>query len=716
MLATMAKENNLVDCLKSAGNSGKGITFIQEAGPRRFLAYRDLFSRARSCLADLESAGIRAGDSLILQIRDSEQFLILFWACLMGRIIPVPLTLATADEYRLKLLKVWQVLKTPYAVFDRSVYTDFETYLSERGLEETLPEIRKKQLFFDAFSLDRHHTAIEETPGPGDTAYIQFSSGSTGDPKGIVLSHGNLLANIHAFLDAKKAQPDDTYLSWLPLTHDMGLIGWHLNPVAASADQYLIPPETFVRDPALWLDTLSSQRVTITGSPNFGLSHCLKSAAITPDRNWDLSCVRLIVTGAEHISHGLCSTFLESLAMFGLKPDTLMPGYGLAEATLAVSVSPCGEPYKTHYLDVNRLGIGDRVRDLDASEPDSVPYVDEGMLLPGFAARICDNDGRVLPDNTVGHILLKSPSIAAGYVNNPAATGETFTEDGWLRTGDLGFIRNQRLVITGRSREMIILAGMNYYPHDIERVAARAPEAANRSLAACGVYDPGTSAEELVIFVSHRQELDAFVPVVNSIRKTLAADFNLPVSRVIPIPSIPRTTSGKIQRVSLAAQVRQGQFNPVIHRLNQLLNRQLKPLDIAGKTPGKKLEMTIDFIQDRAQAISNTERIDPDLSLASQGIDSLMAIDLRNAIEVALSITVPISWFRKNETLREFASRIMNSLAEPEPEPVPAGAAFSCPSSLLDQLKEIDRMDDDQIRKMLEALGESSQEADAEGI
>ncbi len=702
LLEENIKNNNLIHYLKAVSESGRGITFIHSKDEEDFLSYEALLHQADRSLANLHNAGVCPGDQLILQVEDNQTFLTLFWACIMGNIVPVPLTVARTAEYRLKLLKVMEVLDNPHTAFDREVYRRFTTYLGEHGRENTNAQLR--HIFPEDF-IDISSSAPTKTPEPEDTAYIQFSSGSTGDPKGIVLSHGNLVNNCRAFLAAKNTEADDSYLSWLPLTHDMGLIGWHLNPVVAGVSHCIIPPGAFIRNPSLWFDKVNEHKTTVTCSPNFGLSHFLKSATISPERDWDLSHVRLIVTGAEHISSTLCTSFLETMEVFGLKKNVLMPGYGLAEATLAVAVSPCGEEFTTHYLDATTLGVGSRAAEVAPDDKRCAAYVDEGVLLPGFTAKICDDNGTTLADGIVGHIFLKGSSIASGYINNAEATRKSFSRDGWLKTGDLGFISHQRLVITGRSKEIIIIGGMNFHPHDLERAIAEIREIEGRAVAVCGVYERSKSAEELVVFVSFKKDLEAFVPIIKKIKETIAENFNLSVSRVIPIITIPRTTSGKVQRVKLAKTYRNGEFNPILQKLNQLTHAKLQSIDLADIHPDKRLDELTSFICNQATALTGAAGIDPDLSLFNQGFDSLMAIELHNAIEHALSATVPVSWFRKNDSIRKFSSKLLESysMTESYSEEIDTKQSLS----LLEQLNDMDQMTEVGIRNMIEALQQS---------
>ncbi|MFH1154483.1 MAG: phosphopantetheine-binding protein [Pseudomonadota bacterium] len=246
---------------------------------------------------------------------------------------------------------------------------------------------------------------------------------------------------------------------------------------------------------------------------------------------------------------------------------------------------------------------------------------------------------------------------------------------------------------------------MNYYPHDIERVAGTVLETDGRTVAACGVNDKETATEELILFVSNKKELEEFIPVITRVKETIARNFNLPVSRVIPTKSIPRTTSGKLQRVRLTTLYRQGFFDPVIQDLNRLLNAGLKPIPIFTMDPDERLAAVIGFICNQAQSIMGCGPLDPNQSLVFQGIDSLIGVELRNAIECCLGITVPISWFRKDNSVREFALLILEKALVPENIPVQEKQPSS--PSLLEQLQDIDRMSEDQIQKMIEALNHS---------
>lgn len=713
----MIKTDNLIDSIKAAKESGKGITFLQKGGEEEFLPYEGLFIKAESGLANLTRSGLIKGDRLILQVEDPGIFLILFWACLMGGIIPIPLSLATTDEYRLKLLKVWDILGNAPIAFDENISADFHTYLKEQGKADLRDRVEENSLFPKGFDPDLGELSLVQNTTPEDIAYIQFSSGSTDDPKGIILTHGNLMNNIQAFLKAKNTRANDVYMTWLPLSHDMGLIGWHLNPLVAGASQYLIPPKTFVGNPGLWFDKISEHRASVISTPSFGLNHVLKFADLNREsdensdtnKDWDLSCVRLVVTGADPISHTLCNRFLDAMAGFRLKKETMMPGYGLAEATLAVSVSPLGTPFTTHYLDIRSLGVGDRVKDIETDDPNAVPYVDEGPLITGFEARICDGDGKPLGLEVIGHIQLKGPSITAEYVNRPGATARAFSRDGWLKTGDLGFIRsshgNHHMVITGRSKEIIIIGGLNFYPHDIERVVGQIPELRGRSVVAAGVYDRQTLSEELVLFVSHKKEIEAFIPLVTPIRDQVASQMNLPLSRVIPIPSIPRTTSGKVKRVKLVQHYNQGLYTPLVKEINQHLYARLEKIHLRDLAREEQVPAIVDFICDQVTTLKGGSKIDPQRSLMDHGIDSLMGIELRNCIEKALDISLPVSWFRTDESLIKFSEKILVKCEGQGPKaPEPIGTETDTP--LLDQLKKVEQMSDDQVQKMIQALQE----------
>ncbi|MNI57633.1 putative ligase [compost metagenome] len=257
----------------------------------------------------------------------------------------------------------------------------------------------------------------------------------------------------------------------MPLTHDMGLIGFHLTPLLADMHQYLMPTALFIQHPTLWFQKASDHRITTLASPNFGYSHFLNYYKKNHAVGWDLSAVRLIFNGAEPISAKLSRQFMAEMGAYGLRPNTAFPVYGMAEASLAVTFPPVDELLIEIRID-RQTAFGDLANELseESADPAALSFVDLGMPVDDCQVRICDDNGKLLPERTVGEIQIKGPNVTGGYYNDPSSTEKAISKEGWLKTGDLGFMRNGRLVVTGRKKDILFVNGQNVYPHDLEQM------------------------------------------------------------------------------------------------------------------------------------------------------------------------------------------------------------------------------------------------------
>ncbi|OCB93350.1 Polyketide synthase PksJ [Bacillus amyloliquefaciens] len=519
----------------------KGITFINGSDKEMYIPYAQLFENARKVLGVLQKKGLKKKDELIIQIEDNEQFIKVFWACILGGIIPIPLSIGYNEEHKLKILRIWNILNNPYCISDqRTLHSlekvaDAETYSSIVNHSICLDEIKTSNEVGELIS-----------PTPEDIAFIQFSSGTTGDPKGVILTHKNLITNISALNEAWETSESDSSLSWMPLTHDMGLIAIHLASTYKKIQQYIIPTSVFIRRPTLWLLKTHQHRVTQLYSPNFGYKFLLDNYKKNQTYNWDLTCVRLLANGAEPISTSLCREFLEEMSQFGLKYEALNTVYGLAEATVAVSVPKLGKPFVPITLNRGALEIGHKIQET-VEEKKGITFVEVGPAVQHCFLRICDSNNEVLEDDFIGHVQIKGENVTSGYYNNELATKDAITSDGWLNTGDLGFIHNNSLVITGRTKDIIIKNGQNYYAHDIERVAERVKDIELGNVVACGVMNEQKAEEDLVIFLKCKKSYD-ITTAEKELKRELTKQLGLNVHQVIPVRKIFKTTSGKVQR------------------------------------------------------------------------------------------------------------------------------------------------------------------------
>jgi acyl-CoA synthetase (AMP-forming)/AMP-acid ligase II len=385
--------------------------------------------------------------------------------------------------------------------------------------------------------------------GHDDHAMLQYTSGSTGHPKGVELTHGCLLWNLDAIQSGVGSQPNDVCVSWLPLYHDMGLIGGCLYPLASGIGTNLMATEVFLTEPSFWLQALSMKAATITVAPNFGYALSVKRVKDEVIADLNLSSVRVMLCGAEPIDPEVLSAFQDRFASAGLPSDVILPVYGLAEATLAATFTATGEPVKVAMLDRAKLeqeGLAQDTNDLQ----NAVSVVSVGTPLLTNRLRIIGESGEDLTDDHQGEILIQSESLMRGYFRNPEATERTI-QDGWLHTGDLGFLRDGELYITGRIKDLIITYGRNFYPHDIERIAQRVDGVRTGCVVCFATHNEEESTDEIAIVAETRStDRKELIEMRREIRKLLINSIECNPTHVMLVPpgQVPKTTSGKLRR------------------------------------------------------------------------------------------------------------------------------------------------------------------------
>jgi amino acid adenylation domain-containing protein/non-ribosomal peptide synthase protein (TIGR01720 family) len=636
--------NDLARMLYARAKSSKGITFIKRSSSEEFISYHELYQAAVKGLWFLQSRGLKPKDELVFQLEDNRSFIITFWSCILGGIIPVPLSVGKNDDHKQKLFNVWPVLNNPFLVASNDIVPALREFAAAKGLscgtmldnfvdvEDVLSSAGEGQVF-DAQE--------------NDIAFIQFSSGSTGSPKGVVLTHKNLITNIADISTAAEYSADDSTISWMPLTHDMGLIGFHLNPLFAGMHQYLIATPDFVRNPALWMDKASEHKVTVLCSPNFGYKFLLKHCD-NAEYSWDLSHVRILYNGAEPVSTNLSREFLQTFSKYGLKSSSMCPVYGLAEASLAVSISGLQDEVIDIHVDRNALNFGNEVKVVD--DESAVSFVNVGKAIDHCLLRIAGDNNVAVGEGVIGHIQIKGDNVTQGYYNNEIETNKVITADGWLNTGDLGFMKQGALYITGRAKDIIFVNGQNFYPHDIERVAEAVPGVELNKIAVAGFFNADTQKEETIAFVFHRGALESFVAVATDLKAHVNNAIGFELDRVLPVTNIPRTTSGKLQRFKLLEQYREGEFSGVEAQLQQLIKAAAPQVAELNEDERKLLNLCCNVLK--------TDSLNVDRSFFEQGGNSLKAAELAMAIAKAFGVELPVELIYERQSIRALAAEI----------------------------------------------------------
>ena len=649
----------LVDMLESNRRMDRTITYIGGENAERRIRYEDVYTRALGILHHLQAAGAKRGDKMIIFLNDNEQFLDGFWAAICGGIVPVPLAVGISDEHRHKLLRVARKLGNPLLYTDAKTLERLQALAGEVGESELFARLRSRTFLVESIT-DISKAGKPIRPTPEDLAFIQFSSGSTSEPKGVMLSHRNLIANTQGATLVGKFTDQDISLSWMPLTHDMGLIGFYIMQFASRAHINLMPTELFVRRPLLWLQLAAKKRVTITSSPNFGYRHFLKVLGDRRLENTDLSSIRSIYNGAEPISVSLCNEFMNSLAYTGLRRDAMYPVYGLAEASLGVTFPTPSTDYRWIRLNRHRLSVGTLIESNPADARETLEVMCVGHVLPNTELLIADDSRVGLPDEKVGHILIRGASVTRGYFGDPEATAAAIDADGWLDTGDLGVVHEAGLYIVGRAKEIIFVNGQNYYPYDLENIAQRAPGLDLNKVVVAGVTKPGSQTEELVVFVLYRGDIAEFLPTANAVGRLINEHTGLEVAQVIPTKRIPKTTSGKVQRHLLEQAYVDGEFDAELAELKALREAR----GGSDREAGAGLEARLQLLCETALP---GKRIDVSDNLFEIGASSLKLIEIHESIDRDFPGLVDLTELFDYPTIAQLAKHLEGKLKATPP-------------------------------------------------
>lgn len=669
----MSRETTLLDVLLSAAEEAPDQLIVQVAsdGREQVRTYRQLLEDSLVVAGGFRAANLPVGTPVILLPGAPDDFLPAFWGALAAGLVPVPL--APVPE---KVLAVWTHLQRPPIVVTDALEPVVRATFVAAGSPGCL------RLLTIADLSNGPPTTAVHLPAPEDLAFLQFSSGSTGAPKGVELTHANLVANIDQTRTAGAATSSDVIVSWLPYFHDMGLIGAHLAPLAVRIKQVKMEAIDFGKRPAMWYELAARHRATLLPMASFALALTLKRVTNEEVAALDLSSVRLVGVGAEPIPVRMWRQFLAHLRPARLDPSALTPLYGLAEATVAVTFPPVGKVAQPLVLDRASLADG-RAVDVDATrDPGGTPdapggagpaeFMDVGFAVPGGKLRIVGDDGEVLADSRVGQIEFSGPNVARGYHGNPDETAKTFI-GGWLRTGDVGFLRHDRLCITGRAKDVLFINGQKYHAHDVEQVVATTPGLPPGRVAVVGSTDPARGAECVAVFVSSppspTDELTAVLATVRArVREALAYDD----VRVLPIPpsDFPRTTSGKVQRATLRDRFAAGVFASIEGDMARQFAGAAASSSRQPQPPRHVMEAQITAIWAAVLGMSAAQIHRDDRFLAIGG-SSLAAMHVLARLEATFACALEPAVLRDCATVAALAEHLLGLDTRPRPGPKP---------------------------------------------
>lgn len=640
----------LPDILRQHGSEAGSIEYIEGQSDRRRVSFTETLANALGVLHHFQSAGMQRGDRVILFTPSSEQFVDGFWACQLGGLVPVPVAVGFSDDHRHKLLRIFALLDDAWVYTDEARMRRLADFGQTAGLVSEVGALLRR--CFPVESIDSVATPGAECPSqPDDLALIQFSSGSTSDPKGVQLSHANLLTNIVDISTRCELIDEDRMLSWMPLTHDMGLIGMYLSAVAMGVSGAIMDTRLFTRRPLLWLEEAHRLGASVLSSPNFGYKHVLKVLRNKGLGRIRLDRVRLIFNGAEPILPGVCREFLDAMAPYGLRPESMYPVYGLAEASLAVTIPSPGRNFPTLHVNRRRLSVGDTIEQFGSEHPDAMELVGCGKPLDQCECRIADDGNQPSPEGYVGRIQIRGANVTRGYLDRDAGIEQPFTPDGWLDTGDLGFFHDGDLYVCGRAKEILFVNGENYYPNDLEALAAQQSMVELGKVAIAAVREPGVQddREQIIAFLLHRGSAEEFVDLARELRRTLVEQTGVELDRCVPVRNIPKTTSGKLQRRKLAAAYLDGEFAAEIEAVDAVLAEAVGPIDESvNDIEQQLLDICAEVIVDR--------RVGVDDDLFDLGVNSLALVEIHERLEERFPGRVEVEDLFERPSVRALAA------------------------------------------------------------
>ena len=647
----------------------------QESGRR---TYGELHRRACRLAGELR-ARVGKGEAAVLLFPPGLEFIEAFFGCLYAGVMAVPALPPRPRKEPVALRAIVQdvapgMVLTTATLLERSA-----------ALRERIPHLAEVPWL-----------AIEEAVGPGperepdpelrpeDVAFLQYTSGSTSLPKGVVVRHSNLLAN-EAMIQAGFANgPDSVMVGWLPLYHDMGLIGNVLQPLYLGATCVLMSPLSFLRRPVSWLQAISKYKATVSGGPNFAYDLCVERVREEEASSLDLSSWRVAFNGAEPVRAQTMERFARVFAPQGFRREAFFPCYGLAEATLFVTgADPAAPP---EVLEVSAAALEQGKISTDSEDGDRRRLVSSGRLALETEVLICDPEsGAPSLPGTVGEILVSGPGVAGGYWQRPDATAEAFGHDprgdggSFLRTGDLGFLADGELFVTGRIKDLLILRGRNHYPQDLELVAETShPALRSSSSAAFSVTVEGEERLVLVAELDRRSEAAA-AAAAGAIRQAIAEQNEVQVYEVVLLRAgwLPKTSSGKVQRSACRKALAEDEL-PVIYRSSVAVAPAVAASTLESESepaPGLDRQRLLALPAEEQRGALETglrellrgvsrelESEDPTVPLTRMGLDSLGAVELAHRLETALSLDLPLEKILGGASLRDLATDLLPRL------------------------------------------------------
>ncbi|MCI0417130.1 fatty acyl-AMP ligase [bacterium] len=521
--------------------NSKGVRFADATGAVKHYSYAELMNQAGRVANGLRMQGIQPGDPVILVMTNPQAAILAILGCMMLGCPPTPV------YPPLNLQAVPGFLRFIKHVAERSTATmiiaEGQTYSFLGSISHQTKTVRNV-LRFETLIADGCNDDSVDPENP--VAFLQFTSGSTSDPKGVLVSHRGLAANLWMIRQASHMSESSSVVTWLPVYHDMGLIGTVLNAITLPCDLVVLPPIVFLKKPRLWLELITEHHGTHTAAPNFAYGICARRISDVSGLN--LSSMTTFICGAEPVLPATMEKFVEHFQPAGLEAGALVPAYGLAEATLAVTFTPFLRGLKSDRVDLAALSESRFAKPVNGEDSHSVWIASCGEPMPGLSVRVATEDGAPLADREVGEVQVSGPSVTPGYIGDEHSTRNSRTSDGWLKTGDLGYFVNGELYVCGRSKDVIIIRGKKFHAHDLESIASEVPGIRTGNVVA---FSSAKQNGEALVLIAETRKGNHDEPLGRNVRNRLSESIGISPDEVVIVPAgtLPKTSSGKLKRL-----------------------------------------------------------------------------------------------------------------------------------------------------------------------
>ncbi len=615
----MRKTDDIVAVLRALSGTEKGITFVKEDEKEVFVSFRDLWNRSFYVKNLLEQNHVTRGSEVLMRCEDNEFFLYALWAGIIGGFIVIPMD-ASKGNLDLNLIN--------YIVEDASKAVFITDSIINEKLDIQLINIKEQ---YEEIVSCGDYTKEEVISKPEDIFCVQYSSGTTDKPHGVIVTKENIAINVYDFIKHYDITESDRILSWSPLTHCFGLITLHIVPTIAGAEQCLMSSKLYMNKPSKWAELVTAYKPTRIGSIPFALKHFNNMVMRMGKKfSWDFSSVKTMFLAGEQVNFGVYKEFCDIVEPYGMGLDQIYPVYGLAESTVMVCSVPPGKRARKYRCMNERLLIGDKVQCEEVFDVESKEnlFIEVGTKMEQIQWSVRDDEFRELPEEYLGNIYISGPSVTQGYYKDEESTKKVFKEEIWLNTGDVGFLKDKNLIIVGRTKELIVANGKKISCALIENVIDGLLETTPyRQCVVANGIDAGNESEQVIVFIKVEKklkseyELSEFVAMKRSICSSIFEKNGLVVNQVIPIEEIPKTSSGKTFRRKLTTDYNAGLFKNILERIKKFETTMTERVELEVKMYTKHMIETkiVAYMKEKF----NITVSDYDLPISQYGIVSI---------------------------------------------------------------------------------------------